>query len=106
MKMQDYLRPNEINSQEAKFIFHLRSRMVDVRANLSERYSDLLCPLCHREEDTQKHLLECPNLDDGSVLVTKVPSYSDIFSENLQSKIEVARIILAKFTKRKEVLRK
>ena len=38
MKIPDYLSPNEIGTLEAKFIFYLRTRMVDVKTeNMSPR---------------------------------------------------------------------
>ena len=38
LNMQAYLEPNEISVQESKFMFALRRRMVDVRANYREQY--------------------------------------------------------------------
>ena len=90
MRMQDYLSPNEIGIHEAKFIFHLRTRMIDVRTNFSGSYVDLRCPLCKREEDTQKHLLECSKLNVENDLVSSLPTYCDIFSEKLELKVGVA----------------
>ena len=106
MKIQEYLTPNVIDIQEAKFIFHLRTRMVDVRKNFSGSYPNLNCPLCNLEPDTQEHLLKCEKLDADTDLISSMPEYSDIFSENLEAQVLVARIIQSRFKKRKQLLKK
>jgi hypothetical protein len=63
MKMQEYLGPNEMGIDEEKFLFQLRTRMIEVRNNYSGSYLDLRCPLCKAEVDTQQHLLECKKLE-------------------------------------------
>ena len=106
MAMQDYLCPNEISVDEAKFIFHLRTRMLDVKTNYSERYTDSLCPSCKIEEDTQKHLIECSKLDTDGDLVTKLPEYDHLFSEKLDLKVSIAKIIKQRYDKRIAISKK
>ena len=106
MKIQDYLSPNEIGTHEAKFIFYLRTRMVDVKTNYRGSNSNLLCPLCKNDQDTQEHLLTCTKLDDGNYVLTAIPNYRDLFGENLERKVTLARIIQARFKKRKAILKK
>ena len=43
-EMQPYLKPNTMLTEEAKFMFLLRTRMVDVRVNLSNKNKDINCP--------------------------------------------------------------
>ena len=105
MAMQDYLCPNEISVDEAKFIFHVRTRMLDVKTNYSERYTDSLCPICKNEEDTQKHLLECSKLDTDGDIVTKLPEYDHLFSEKLDDKVKIAKIIKQRYEKRTAIIK-
>ena len=105
MKMQEYFSPNVITIQEAKFLFLIRCRMLEVRNNFSGSYSDLKCPLCRLCEDSQKHLLECSKLAEEGELVTKIPEYDDLFSGNLMQKVEVARTIIAKYKMRRKLLK-
>ena len=105
MTMQDYLCPNEINQEEAKFIFQLRTRMVDVKTNYGGRHTDDLCPLCKDEEDTQQHLLVCPHLD-GAEVALRAPDYEDLFREGVQPKIKISRIMHSRYAKRKVLLKK
>ena len=104
--MQDYLAPNEITNEEAKLIFHIRCRMLEVRTNYSGSYGDLSCPLCNLSEDNQQHLLDTLGEDEEGEVVTKKPEYNDIFSEKLKPKAEIARIIISRYKKRKKILKK
>ena len=62
LEMQNYLGGSEMETREKKFLFQLRSRMIDVKTNFKNNHSDLSCPLCGIKEDDQKHVLECPML--------------------------------------------
>ena len=51
-KMADYLKPNNINitQGQAKLIFRLKSKMVDVKANSSRAFNkNINCTLCKKE---------------------------------------------------------
>ena len=100
MELQDYLAPNELSTHEARFIFHLRSRMVDLKANFRGKHSDWLCPLCKCDEDSQQHLLVCPELNEEDELVINLPNYNDLFSDNLEDKSNISRILRKRFISR------
>ena len=107
LKMQDYLEPNSASVEESKFIFALRSRMVDIRCNFRGQYqdSDTLCPVCHSEEDTQPHMLLCEDLLESNAVVLDTPQYEHLFGQDLRKKLEVAMILKKHFKKRKELLK-
>ena len=90
-KLQNYLNSEIINSRQAKLLFKLRSRMVEVRNNYRGKYANnFFCPLCGDttgEIDTQQHLLLCDKLGNG--LNSDVPNYDFIFSFNLEKMKEV-----------------
>ena len=106
MELQDYLSPTDLSVKEAKFLFMLRCRMADVKANFSGSYSSLCCPLCEVETDTQKHLLSCEALSEENEIVTRVPSYEDLFSIELEAKSVISRVLMKKFKMRKKELKK
>ena len=106
MKMQEYLGPNDLGIDEAKFLFQLRTRMIEVRNNYSGSYPDLRCPLCKSEVDTQQHLLECKKLEKEGEIVSSLINYCNIFNGKLEDKANVARILQAKFKLRKNLLKK
>ena len=100
LEMADYLKPNQITNSEAKFIFTLRSRMLDVRSNYPGQHTDTLCPLCTDVSDTQEHLLLCSELDTDSTVVVNLPIYEHLFGEDLEAKVSISRMLKEKFTQR------
>ena len=80
--------------------------MVDVKTNYRGSNSTLQRPLCKNEQDKKEHLLTCKKLDDGNDVLTAIPNYRDLFGENLERKVTLARIMQARFKKRKELLQK
>ena len=95
MKLQDYLAPNKLSTHEARFIFQLRSRMVDLKANFRGKHLYWLCPVCKSNEDSQQHLLVCPELNEEDVI--NLPNYDDLFSDNLEDKSNISRILKKRF---------
>ena len=95
LEMQTYLSPNicEMTVDDTKYIFLLRSRMVDVKANYKGKYFDYLCTECGKEEETQQHVLECSKLIGKNEMLTYIPNYYDIFSEEVKEQLYVARIL-------------
>ena len=43
-------------------IMKARLNMLDVKANFRGKYSDSICDLCQREEDTTEHIFDCKRL--------------------------------------------
>ena len=105
LEMADYLKPSDITNNEARFLFSLRCRMVDVRTNFEGKYSDRLCPLCAEDDDHQHHLLVCELLNQAGTIVEKIPVYKNIFEGTLEEKIYTSRIIEAKYALRKKILK-
>ena len=107
-ELQDYLMPNNLTNEESKFIFLLRTRMLEVKCNYKGRYqnTDTLCPVCKNHEDTQQHILDCKYLDGENQLILGCANYEKLFSDNLSDKLEIARIIRSRFKRRKEILKK
>ena len=93
LETQSYLEAHEHSIQESRFLFALRSRMVDVKANYREKYFVTLCPCCNLEEDCQEHLLSCYILVERGTIVEETPDYEDLFCGNLDRQINIARIL-------------
>ena len=98
--MASYLKPNQISIQEAKFMFTLRSRMLDIKCNYRGKYSDVICPSCKQEDDTQQHLLVCSSLNIDVVVAGSLPDYNDLFSENLSKQVQLSSILKACYDER------
>ena len=107
LAMQDYLKPNVSTIDESKFTFAARSRMLELRSNYKGQYidSDILCPLCGKEEDNQPHLLVCEELPEQGALVAHIPAYSQLFGDSLDDMNQVSRILERQYRKRKSKLK-
>jgi hypothetical protein len=102
---QPYLKPNQMSIEEAKFIFLLRTRMLDVKINYRNKHSDIKCPNCDSAVDDQAHLLVCSKLVGHMDLATTHTKYENIFLSNVEDILEVSRVIQTNFQKRKNLLK-
>ena len=91
--MQKYLKPNsaEINTNEAKLIFNLRSRMTGVKCNFKNEYENLECRACKMKEETQEHILSCEILNPTSSADSLEKSYKNIKVGSVEEKLKVAK---------------
>ena len=109
LKLQKYFIPNNTSVKMAKFIFHARCRMLDLKTNYKNRnYSDMFCPICNNPEtaDSQQHLLVCPALCGSDVVSSENRvEYSDLFSTNIEKQLGIATILERNFEKRSTILK-
>ena len=112
LKLQNYLRSTEhVNMDIPKFIFHARSRMLDVRENFKNKYTKTnthtKCPLGCAELDNQEHLVLCTKIENSSLISMKYqPNYQDLFSQSSEKQIQIGIILQERLTKRKMILQK
>ena len=95
IEMEKYLKPGQTTIQESKFLFMIRTRMLEVKGNFRSKWSDLICPCCK-----QQHLLTCLSLIADGVITGSLPDYNDLFSDNLSRQVELSRIMKQRFKKR------
>ena len=103
LDMQPYLEADDTTIQERKFLFSLRSRMVDVKTNYRGKYTDTICPCCNVEEDQQEHLLTCTKLDVFGTLVSSTVNYDDLFGSDIPNQVSIMRILRARYKLRKKM---
>ena len=108
LKLQPYLCPREFVIKEAKLLFQLRTKMVDVRENFKNKYSDTMCPVCMGTcTDSQEHVLDCPVLLLNCNIVAKHKvEYCWIYSMDVGKQAEVTRIFKIYWDLRKKLLDK
>ena len=103
LKTQKYLLSNKLTSSEAKFLFKIRSRMLDVRANFSGMYkNNLTCQVCFSHTDNQESILSCSALQNSNKLL----KYNDLFSENLDVVLPILKQFRKLWRKRETLLKK
>ena len=89
--MQSYLTSNELSCEEKQFLFSLRTRTFDCKANYSHKFNNNLnCLNCHDSVDEQQHLLLCPKLTSG-VDLNNI-KYEDIFG-SVKKQIAATKVL-------------
>ena len=97
LNLQDYLKPGyNLTIKEKAFIFAARTRMVDLHSNFKQGKTDLSCRKCPDYEETQEHSMICKALSDKSI-VTSLPNYQDLFSNDKTKVGLIGRLLMAKF---------
>ena len=92
-KIQKYLQPNKtkITKEEAQLIFKLRCRVTEVKMNFRGKYDNLECRACGLEEETQKHIIICEQLNRKEEEETK---YEQIFNGIVSEKLNLNNILI------------
>ena len=96
LDMQTYLGSEDIDitNEERKLIFQLRTKMCfKIKTHFRNMYANTICEGCHLNESTTKHTLECVRLIGRNEIVTYLPSYHDIYGEDEDEQVYIARII-------------
>ena len=88
---------------ERQFLFALRTRMIDVKANFKVGQSDIRCRACFQAEESQEHILQCPELKEKEI-VTGLIDYKDLFKNNTEKLAHISRILGRKLKRLKEIV--
>ena len=99
--MQPYLKNDDIYNRTKKFLFRLRTRMVNVGHNFGQKYN---CKICSIGKDDQENLLQCLILKLRNPALLQDINYDDIFNDNLQKQAKIGKIMEKSFRIREEIL--
>ena len=94
-KIADYLNESDISVKQRQFLFQCIVSDIDVRTNRRWKYSDTHCVSCTdtSQEESQMHILQCSALSNNNDLITYIPSYSDLYSSDINEQVYVSSII-------------
>ena len=93
IKMEQYLQPSVLEINQSKLLFSLRSRMLEVKVNFKNKYSDLKCPICKESNDSQEHVFECEQiLKKCNIVVDKHILYFHIFEKDVETQVAALRL--------------
>ena len=70
LEMQNYLKADsDLNLEEKKMAFKLRTRMTDIKMNMQNKHKILSCDACETKNEinneTQEHIYICRNIKSG-----------------------------------------
>ena len=109
LKMQNYLVTDKLAATEAKFLFKIRTNMLNVKANFKEKYKNnnnqleddsIKCDICLKHIDDQQSLLNCESLN-----VTENIDYMNLFSDNISVAVDAVRKYRNIWRRRLELLK-
>ena len=107
LKLQNYLKSDKFTTTEAKFLFKIRSNMLNVKSNFKQKYKNndlqseedsIKCELCKKHADDQESLLSCEALN-----ITESINYANLFSENCTIAVEATRVYRKIWLRREEL---
>jgi len=81
----------------------MRSRVTDVKTNFKSKYECFECYVCKIEEETQKHIIECTEINKEKKEYEKLPDYEELYKRNVKSQVLIARHFLENMKIRKNV---
>ena len=99
LKLQNYFKA-KLYFKKQSLLFNFRTQMINVSKNYGRI---ILCPLCLKGVDDQKHLMSCEKL-----LLEQEPQvrYDDIFGNNSKKNAIIAELAYEKVRMRKKLLSK
>ena len=109
LELQKYMTNAIFSNEEVKLLHALRSRTTDCKENFKQKYlsSNLLCPLCNAENESQQHLLTCKailsKLKTEEITKEEV-KYEHLFSSNV-SKQKVITVVYTQLFEVREKLK-
>ena len=71
----------KISTEERQLVFQLRSAVTDVKMNFKGMYSEFECEICEKENETQKHMLECKELLHMENKEKTIPKYESLLHQ-------------------------
>ena len=102
LSMRPYF-TDKLLCSDARLLFMFRTRMIKVRVNYRNSHqSNLSCPLCQAEEDTQQHLLVCPKIHTTAALPNV--EYMDIYGCDTALMKKTIQVLKEALWKREELL--
>ena len=97
LELSKYLQENDFgfSVKEKENLFKCRMNEIDVKGNRSWKYENLNCMACKEPNqiENQQHVLLCKALLNKNCKVSYIPSYNDLFSDNIEEQIYTSNII-------------
>ena len=91
----------EISLDERKWFFKSRTDDIDIRANYKWKHEAFTCVSCKENiQEDNEHLLVCSKLIGKNELISYIPEYKDLFSENTEEQVYISRILKENFLTR------
>ena len=105
--MQNYLTETEIHLtlDEKKWLFKCRTDDIDIKGNFQWKHETHSCISCKLKIfENNDHLLNCQKLIGNNEIISYIPSYLELFGNELDEQVYVSRILRENFKIRKQFI--
>ena len=108
LEVQKYMTSPIFSNQEVNTLYALRSRSTECKENFKQKYvnTNLLCPLCKDENESQQHILKCRVLlsqFETTNLTKENVTYEDLFSPDVHKQKVITMMFIELFELRKKL---
>ena len=81
--------------KEKQNVFKCRMNDVDVKGNRRWKYENILCQSCNEPNqiETQQHILNCQVLVNRNMLITYLPTYSELYNHDIEEQMYTSKIL-------------
>ena len=97
LSMAKYLQEDNFGYtvQQKQNLFKCRMKDIDVKANRRWKYENINCLECNEPNqiETQEHVLCCKALTNKNFNISYVPTYTDLFSDNIEEQVYTSTIL-------------
>ena len=97
LNMAKYLQEDNFgySIQGKQNLFKCRMNDIDVKANRTWKFDNLNCLACNEPNqiETQQHVLCCKALVNQNSKISYIPSYKDLFSDEIEEQIYTSTIL-------------
>ena len=104
LEIQEYLASGLYNVKFSRLIFKARSKTLDIKSQRRWQYDDTLCVGCKQKEESGQELLTCEKLNYENSVAKEQINYDDLFSNEINKLVKVAKLIENGLKKRKQIL--
>ena len=73
----------------------------------AQSYEDHYCPVCQNKnvQDTQSHLLDCEKLKSDNIVVSDLPDYEQLFSDDEKEQVMIIKLLKNHYDKRQKLMK-
>ena len=93
LKMQNYLKYDSIQVNEAKNLYRYRLKVTNFKTNFGDKFHNKGCPFCFVQLDTQTHAMQCLEVKK---IMNIEGDYRKIFNENIPQNIAKTLVNISK----------
>ena len=102
--MQNYLQETDIaiTLDEKKWLFKCRTEDIGIKWNFCGKYESHSCISCKLDIfENNEHLLNYKQLLERNEIISYIPSYKELFKDDLDEQVYVSRILRVNFSIRR-----